>query len=211
MTVAKSCKEGTATKQRRSGSKGCKFKIWCQEVLFTVESLLKSTLPLVICLHNNNSWVRCIGWLCIFFTIEWCNVSSLNYWSTRVMANFKNAKLLVENFPKLRLNIPAQRSWIISITILSPTLFFLISEGENQRKREKSFFKWNWTVFFLLPQPPSVPVFLLCWCCDYSPRDKNLARPNICEECYSRTPVSNWCERLETALNIDWTDVVCSQ
>ena len=189
MTVAKSCKEGTATKQRRSGSKGCRFKTWCQEVLFIVKSALKSTLPLVICLHNNNSWVRCIDILCIFFTIEWCNVSSVTYRSTRVVANFKNAKLRIGDFPKLELNVPAQRSWIISITILSPTLFFLISEGENQRKREKSFFKWNWTVFSSAapaPLSPSLSSLLVLWLFSkrQKPREaKYLRRMLISDSC----------------------------
>ena len=40
MKMAKSCKEGTAAKQRRSGSEGCKFKTQCQQGLFTAESPL---------------------------------------------------------------------------------------------------------------------------------------------------------------------------
>ena len=75
MKMAKSCKEGLAAKQRRSGSEGHRFQLWCQQVLFTVESLLKSTLPLVICLNNNS--LRCIDWLYIFFTCERCNMSSI--------------------------------------------------------------------------------------------------------------------------------------
>ena len=52
---------GTAANRRRSRSEGQKFKTWCQQGLFTVESLLKCTRPLVICIHNINSCVRCIG------------------------------------------------------------------------------------------------------------------------------------------------------
>ena len=62
--MAKSCKEGMAAKQRRSGSEGHRFKIWCQQELITAESLLKSTIPLVICVHNINyvsdSLVDCV-------------------------------------------------------------------------------------------------------------------------------------------------------
>ena len=48
--------------------------------------LLKSTHPLVICLHNISSCVRWIGWLKICFTCERFNMSSLNKISTRVAA-----------------------------------------------------------------------------------------------------------------------------
>ena len=55
--MAKSCKEGTGANLRRSGSDGYRFKTWCQQGLFAVESPLKCTLPLVICIHNINSCV----------------------------------------------------------------------------------------------------------------------------------------------------------
>ena len=70
MKMAKSYKEGTAANQRRYGSEGHMFKTRCQQGLFTAESPLKSTLPLVICIHNINSCVICIGWLHICFTCE---------------------------------------------------------------------------------------------------------------------------------------------
>ena len=40
-------------------------------------SVKKSTLPLVICINNINSCVRCIGWLYICFTHEICDMSSI--------------------------------------------------------------------------------------------------------------------------------------
>ena len=58
MKMANSCKEGTAANQRRSGSEG---QTRWQQGHFAVESTLKSTLPLVICIHSINSCVRCIG------------------------------------------------------------------------------------------------------------------------------------------------------
>ena len=58
MKMAKSYKEGTAANQRRSGSEGHRFKTCRQQRLITVESLLKCTLPLVICIHNINSCVH---------------------------------------------------------------------------------------------------------------------------------------------------------
>ena len=48
MKMAKSSKEGKAANRRRSGSEGHRFETHCQQGLFAVESLLKSTLPLVI-------------------------------------------------------------------------------------------------------------------------------------------------------------------
>ena len=62
MKMAKSCKEGTAANRRRSGSEGHKFETQCQQGLFTEESPLKSTLHLVISIHNINSCGRCIGY-----------------------------------------------------------------------------------------------------------------------------------------------------
>ena len=76
MKMAKSCQCGTAANQRRSGSEGHRFVSWCQQGLFTVESPLKCTLPLMIWIHNINSCVRCIGWLYICFTCERCDMSS---------------------------------------------------------------------------------------------------------------------------------------
>ena len=52
--MAKSCEEGIAANQRRSGSEGHKFGTWFQQGLFTEESPLKATLPLVICIQNIN-------------------------------------------------------------------------------------------------------------------------------------------------------------
>ena len=54
MKMAKSWKEGMATKRRRSGSEGCKLKTRCQQGLFTAESLLISTLLVPISVHNIN-------------------------------------------------------------------------------------------------------------------------------------------------------------
>ena len=81
--MATSCKEGTAAKQRRSGSKGCIFKTRFQQWIFTAESPLKSTLPLVICDHNINSCERRIGWQ----LLQRCNIPICKR-STRVVAIF---------------------------------------------------------------------------------------------------------------------------
>ena len=89
MKMGKSCKEGTTTNQRRSGSEGHRVEIWCQQGLFAVESLLKCPLPLVICIHNVNSCLRCIDRQYICFTCERCDMSSINKRSTRVVATFK--------------------------------------------------------------------------------------------------------------------------
>ena len=56
--MAKSSKEGMAANQRKSGSEGHRFETRCQQGLFAVDSPLKSTVPLVICIHNINS---CVG------------------------------------------------------------------------------------------------------------------------------------------------------
>ena len=45
MSKWKSCKEGTAANQRRSGSEGHRHETRCQQGLFAVESPLKCTLP----------------------------------------------------------------------------------------------------------------------------------------------------------------------
>ena len=65
------------------GSECHRFETWCQQRFFTVESQLKSTLHLVICLQNINS---CIGWLYICLPCERCNISLMNQSSTRVVA-----------------------------------------------------------------------------------------------------------------------------
>lgn len=61
MKMATSCKEDMARNQRESGSEGHIFKTRCQQGFFTLESLLKYPLPVVIYIQNNNSGVRCIG------------------------------------------------------------------------------------------------------------------------------------------------------
>ena len=51
---------------------------------------VKSFLQFVMRIHKINSWVRCIGWLCICFTWERCSMSSINTKrSTRVVATLK--------------------------------------------------------------------------------------------------------------------------
>ena len=52
---------------------------------------VKSTLLLMLCIHNFNSCVRCKVWLCICFTSERCNMSSINKRSTRVGAKSKKS------------------------------------------------------------------------------------------------------------------------
>ena len=61
---------------------------------FTVESLVKCTLPLVICVHNINSCARCFGWQYICLTCERCDMSSVNKRSTRVGATSKKLNWL---------------------------------------------------------------------------------------------------------------------
>ena len=41
--MPKSCKEGAAANQRKSGSEGPRFETLCQQGIFILESLLKST------------------------------------------------------------------------------------------------------------------------------------------------------------------------
>ena len=53
---------------------------------------VKMYLPLVICIQNIDSWVRCIGWLCICFTFERCIMSSINKRSTRVVGTLTKIK-----------------------------------------------------------------------------------------------------------------------
>ena len=79
MKMANSWKEGTAANRRRSGLEGHMFKTWYQQGLFIVESLLKSTLPLEICFHNNNSCVKYIGRLHICLTHEKCVLNKKVY------------------------------------------------------------------------------------------------------------------------------------
>ena len=90
MKIAKSCNHC------KSGSECHRFKTRCQKGLLAVESPLKCTLPLLICICNINSCVRFIGWLYIFFTCERCNTSSTNKRSTRVVATFKNVNKITE-------------------------------------------------------------------------------------------------------------------
>ena len=65
--MAKSCKEGAATRQARFGSEGCRFITQHQQELFTTLSIL----PLVICISNINSCVRRIvhatNYICFTF------------------------------------------------------------------------------------------------------------------------------------------------
>ena len=77
MIIAKSCKECMAANRGRSGSEGNRFETRCQQGLFAVESLLKCTLSLVICIHYINSCVRCIDGLYICCTSEICDMSSI--------------------------------------------------------------------------------------------------------------------------------------
>ena len=69
-----------AANLRRAGSEGCRFITCRQRGLFTAESLLKSTLPLVTCINNFNSWERLVGRLSICFAREKCNLSSKGSW-----------------------------------------------------------------------------------------------------------------------------------
>ena len=82
-----------AANWRRSGLQGHRFETQCQQGLFAVESPLKCTLPLVICINNINSCVRCIGWLYICFTCERCDMKSITKRFTRVVANTKIIKV----------------------------------------------------------------------------------------------------------------------
>ena len=74
--MAKSCTEGTATNQRRSGWEGHGFETQRQQRLFTVESLLKSTFTLMICIHNI---ISCVKWIVeCTFALETSTMSSVN-------------------------------------------------------------------------------------------------------------------------------------
>ena len=86
---AKSCKEGTAANQRRSGSEGHRFETRYLQRLFTVESPLISTLPIVKCVHNINSYMRLmVDCTFICLTLERSDMSSVNKRSIRVVAIF---------------------------------------------------------------------------------------------------------------------------
>ena len=77
MKMAASCKEVTAANQR-SGRWHIRTSVPAKT--FTVESPRNSTFPLVICMHNINSCVRCIAhivWLYICFACERCDMSSI--------------------------------------------------------------------------------------------------------------------------------------
>ena len=89
MKMAKSCEEGTAANQRRSGSEGHRFITRCQQGFSKAKSPLKSALLLLICEYNINYYARCIGWLHICFTCERCNMSSINLRSTRMVETLK--------------------------------------------------------------------------------------------------------------------------
>ena len=64
-------------------------KLGTCEDFFTAESLLKSTPPLVICIHSLNSCVRYIRYLIICFTCERYKMSSIKKKSTRGMETFE--------------------------------------------------------------------------------------------------------------------------
>ena len=68
-----------AANRRRLRLEGRRFKAWCHQGLFSLESLLKCTLTVVICLHNINSSVRCtIDGLCICLTCDIFGMSAIN-------------------------------------------------------------------------------------------------------------------------------------
>ena len=83
------CKEGAGAQQRRSRSEGWMFATRCQLGFMLWNLGLQLSLSLVLCIHNINSCVRCIGWLYIWFTFGKCNMSSTNKMSTSVLACFK--------------------------------------------------------------------------------------------------------------------------
>ena len=87
-------KEGTAANRRRSGLEGYRFKTWCHQWLFTAESLLKISLPLVICVYNTNTW---IGWLYICCRCGRCDMSPINKRSTRLEGTLKKGRKIVLN------------------------------------------------------------------------------------------------------------------
>ena len=74
------------------------FKTRCQQGLLAVESPLKCTLPPVICMHDINSCLICIGWLYICFACERCDMSSINKRSTWVVVTFNKNSCIGELF-----------------------------------------------------------------------------------------------------------------
>ena len=64
----KSCEEGTAANRRRSGLEWHRFKTQRLKGLFTAESPLKCTLPIVICIHH----IMCgMYWLTVHLHCSW--------------------------------------------------------------------------------------------------------------------------------------------
>ena len=79
------------------------FKSQYKQGAITMESLLRSTLFLMICIHNFNSCVRCVVWQYLCFTCESWNMSSINKRSTGVIANFKKSLIWMSVKPKVLL------------------------------------------------------------------------------------------------------------
>ena len=85
----KTCKEGTATNQRRSGSEGHRFETLWEQGLFTMESPLKIYLSSRDMYTDIKSCARSIGWLYICLAWDRCDMSSKNKISTWVVASIK--------------------------------------------------------------------------------------------------------------------------
>ena len=83
------CEEGMVAKQIRSGLEGRRFKTPLQQGLFTTESPVISTLPLVISKHDINSCVRCIGWCT--FALHMRDVTLIT-WEWRRLTNATRSK-----------------------------------------------------------------------------------------------------------------------
>ena len=157
--MAKSCKKGMASNRRRSGSEGHRFKTRCQQGLFAVASpLIKCTLPLVICIHNISSCVRCIGWLYICFTCDRCDMSSINKRSNRqplIIKKFAKDSVAASFVPSRDLYFKECRSFHTSAENLEgirsnydplPFNWFLVFESHS----------WMWIRFVsLLKEEPS--------------------------------------------------------
>ena len=62
--MAKSCKEGAAAKQRRSGLEGHRFETRHLQGLFTASPPLSHPPSLVICLHKNQ-FITQMYWLTV--------------------------------------------------------------------------------------------------------------------------------------------------